>query len=141
MERECANGGVIRAPRRLEIPRVDPYECVIRRGRAAGMGKGVATHVNHADARTGGLVQVERTPDKGVSTDVELPGWAELPMPTLPPLSKMADWWMTQAAVNLATKLAVAVPSAVMFEQEVAKGPMVEAFRRAWLVAGVGLGV
>jgi len=49
----------------------------------------------------------------------------------------MADWWITQAAVNLATKLAVAVPSAVTFVQAV-KGPALEAFPRAWPVAGGG---
>ena len=41
----------------------------------------------------------------------------------------------------MATKLAVAVPSAVIFEQEVAKGPVLEASLRTLLVAGVGLGV
>src|SRR6516165_7305877 len=56
-----------------------------------------------------------------------LPAGLVFPMPTLPVLSKTADWWMTQAPVNLARKLAVAVPSAVMVPQEVVRGLVPEA--------------
>src|SRR5580700_11421401 len=41
-----------------------------------------------------------------------------VPMPTLPPDSKRADGSMAQGAVNLATWLAVAVPSLVMAAHE-----------------------
>ena len=42
------------------------------------MDKGTAAHVNHARSRTGGLIQVESAPDEGISTDVELAGWASV---------------------------------------------------------------
>ena len=43
-----------------------------------------------------------------------------LPMPTLPPDSKMAEFSMLQAVVNFEIWLAVAVPSLVMAAQVVA---------------------
>ena len=68
-----------------------------------------------------------------------LPAGLVLPMPTLPLFSKTADWWMTQGAVNLARKLAVAVPSAVMLEQKVESGPVSAAARLAELAGAVWL--
>src|SRR6516162_11003249 len=68
-----------------------------------------------------------------------LPAGLVLPMPTLPLFSKTADWWMTQGAVNLARKLAVAVPSAVMLEQKVESGPVSAAARLGELAGAVWL--
>ena len=68
-----------------------------------------------------------------------LPAGLVLPMPTLPLFSKTADWWMTQAAVNLARKLAVAVPSAVMPEQEGLRGPVSAARRLTEVTEAVWL--
>src|SRR6516225_1110187 len=68
-----------------------------------------------------------------------LPAGLLLPMPTLPVLSKTADWWRTQAAVNLARKLALAVPSAVIVLQEGLRGPVSAAGRLAEVTGAVWL--
>jgi hypothetical protein len=47
------------------------------------------------------------------------PAGLVLPIPTLPPDSKMAEFSMLQALVNLEIWLGVAVPSLVMGEQGV----------------------
>src|SRR6266478_2957821 len=45
---------------------------------------------------------------------------AVVPMPTLPPVSVIAEFWMLHAVVNLATELVVAVPSLVTLVQATA---------------------
>src|SRR6516165_2600543 len=75
MERVEASGHVVISCR-AEIPGRAAYERVIRRGGAAGVDKGSGAYLDHAHTRTDGLIQVESAPDEGISTDVQLPGWA-----------------------------------------------------------------
>ena len=54
---------------------------------------------------------------KAVPDTSSLPAGLVLPIPTFPPDSKMAEFSMLQALVNLAIWLPAAVPSLVMDEQ------------------------
>src|SRR5271157_3016122 len=56
---------------------------------------------------------------KAVPETSSMPAGLILPIPTLPPDSKMAEFSMLQGVVNLETWLVVAVPSLVMVEQGV----------------------
>src|SRR5271157_5903551 len=56
---------------------------------------------------------------KLVPVTSSMPAGVVLPIPTLPPDSKMAEFSMLQAVVNFVIWFAVAVPSLVMDEQDV----------------------